>query len=146
MRRIAGVVLVLIVVTACDRSAPRPKKEKELETVDIGGGFDAGLSTDSDERAKQVTIDVGGVLPSDFPSEMPLFSPSSIVDFGPGFVEVDTSVPAGEVGSSLGALAQRAGWSVDSIGGGTSTYVRGEQRVKVQLTEIGSGTRIRYEY
>ena len=141
-----GAALLLIVLPACSRPESEPAKPKELETVDIDGGFDAQLSTDLDERAKKVGIELGGVLPSNFPEAMPVFSPASVVDFGPGFVELDTPVPAGEVRSSLGAQIQRSGWTVDSIGDGGSSYSRQGLGVRVVVTDIGSGSRIRYEY
>lgn len=146
MWRLGAAVLVLVVLTACDRSAGKPDEPKELETVDVDGGFDAELTTEFDERAKQVEIDLGGVLPSDFPPDMPVFAPSSIIDLGEGFIEVDTAVPTSEVQTSLGAQIQRAGWSVDSIGDGGSVYSREGRRVRVLVTDVGSGTRIRYEY
>jgi len=146
MWRFCAALLLVISLAACDRSAAKPDKPKDLETVDIGGGLDAELTTEFDEREKQVEIDIGGVLPSDFPSEMPVFSPSSIIDFGPGFVEVDSLVPAAEVRSTLGARIQRSGWTVDSIGDGGSVYSRGSHRVRVVVRDAGSGTRIRYEY
>lgn len=146
MWRYCAAVLLVIGLPACDRSAAKPDKPKELETIDVDGGLDAELTIEFDERAKQVEIDIGGVLPSDFPSEMPVFSPSSIIDFGPGFVEVDSAVSAAEVRSTLGARIQRSGWAVDSIGDGGSVYSRGGHRVRVVVREVGSGTRIRYEY
>jgi hypothetical protein len=146
MWRFGAAALLLIVLPACNRSTPSSDKPEQLETVDVDGGVDARLTTEFDERAKQVEIDMGGVLPSDFPEAMPVFSPASVVDFGSGFVEVDTPVPAGEVRSSLGALIQRSGWTVDSIGDGGSVYSRGGRRVRVVLTDMGSGSRIRYEY
>jgi hypothetical protein len=146
MWRLGAAVLVLVALPACDRSAGNSGETKPLETVDVDGGFDAGLTTDFDERAKPVEIDMGGVLPSDFPQEMPVFSPSSIIDFGPGFVEVDTPVPVTEVQTSLGVQIRRAGWAVDSIGDGGSVYTRGAYRVRVLVRDAGTGTRIRYEY
>lgn len=137
---------IAIVSLGCDRSGPEKEEPMELETVDVGGGPDAGLTTDFDEKAKRVEIDMGGVLPSDFPEGMPIFSPSSVVDLGPGFVEMDTPVPLSEVRSSLGTQIQRAGWTVDSIGEEGSLYRRNGQQVRVELLDPGSGTRIRYRY
>ena len=77
---------------------------------------------------------------------MASFSPSSIVDFGPGFIEVDTPVPAEEVRSSLAVRIRHAGWAVDSIGDGGTAYSRGGRLVRVFVEEKGSGARIRYEY
>lgn len=146
MWRIVKVLPVLILLYACDRSAPEKREPEPLETVEIGGGPDATLTTEFDERAKRVEIDMGGVLPSNFPQDMPVFSPSSVVDFGPGYVELDSPVPVGEVRSSLGAQIQRSGWAVESIGDGGSMYSRNGLRVRVVLSDPGSGTRIRYEY
>lgn len=141
-----GAALIWVALSGCSPSESKPAEPKELETVDVDGGLDAQLSTEHDERAKQVGVELGGVLPSDFPEGMPVFSPSSVVDFGPGFVELDTPVPAGEVRSSLGGQIQRSGWTVDSIGDGGSSYSRDGFGVRVAVTDVGSGTRIRYEY
>jgi len=146
MWRFVAALVLLIGLQACSRSAEKPDKPKELETVDVGAGLDAELTTEFDERAKQVEIGLGGVLPSDFPPEMPVFSPASVVDFGPGFVELDTSVAAAAVRSSLGKQIQRSGWAVDSVGDGGSLYSRGGYRVRVVVNDAGSGARIRYEY
>lgn len=146
MRRLAAAVLVSIGLMACEPSAENAKAPKELETVDIGDGFDAGLTTEFDEKARQAAIELGGVLPSDFPAAMPTLSPASVVDFGPGFVELDTPLPFSEAQSSLGGQIQRAGWTIDSIGEGGSLYSRDGRKVRVTLTAAGTGTRIRYEY
>ena len=151
MWRFVSVVLVPLVLVACSRSEPGPKKPKELETVDIGETYDAGLSTEGDQRERRLEADMGGVLPSDFPSDMPIFTPSSIVDFGqPGgsgtYVVVDTPVPRSEVTSLLATRIQRAGWTVDAIGDEGKIYTRDGRRVRVILSDLGSGTRIRYEY
>ena len=137
---------VLLVLVACKPSTTREREPVELDTVDVDAGYDASLSTESDERGRRVEASIGGVLPSDFPAELPVFSPSSVVDFGPGFVEVDTSVPESEVRSSIARQLERAGWSVGAIGESGTTYRRAGVGVRVTLSAIGSGTRIRYEY
>lgn len=146
MQRFVGILAFLIVLPGCNRSTEQPGEPKELETVDIGGGIDAELTTEFDERAKQVGIEMGGVLPSDFPPQMPVFSPSSVVDFGPGFVELDTPSSAAAVRSSLGRQIQQAGWTVDSVGDGGSLYSHEGYRVRVIVSDAGSGSRVRYEY
>ena len=151
MWRIAVAGLVPLLIVACGRSEQRPSKPKELETVEIGDGYDANLSTEEDQRERRVEVDMGGVLPTDFPAEMPIFTPSSIVDFGqPGgsgnFVVVDSPVPRSEVESSLASRIQRAGWTVDAIGDEGKIYSRQGRRVRVIISDLGSGSRIRYEY
>ena len=148
---LAPLVAAVILVPACDRSAPKQQKFQELETVEVGGGPDAELTTELDEKARQVAVEVGGVLPSDFPSDLPVFLPSSVVDFGQlpaggSFVEVDSPVPVDEVRSSLASQLQRSGWSVEAIGGASNTYSKGGHRVRLTLTDLTSATRIRYEY
>lgn len=151
MWRFVSAMLIPVVLLGCGRSEPKPKQPKELENVDVGAGYDAALSTESDKRERRFKSELGGVLPSDFPADMPVFSPSSIVDFGqPGgsgrFVVVDTPVPRSEVTSSLDARLGRAGWAIESAGEGGNTYSSEGRRVRVVLTDLGSGTRIRYEY
>lgn len=144
-------LLVVVLGAACDRSAAKHRGPQELETVEVTGGPDAELSTDFDAQARQVAIEVGGVLPSDFPSDLPVFSPSSVVDFGQlptgrSFVEVDSPVPVAEVRSSLASQLQRSGWSVEAIGDAGNTYSKGSHRVHLTLTDLTAATRIRYEY
>lgn len=146
MRRIVLPALALSLLIGCQRSRSGERRPVEIETVDVDFGYDAALTTEADERAKQVRIDLGGVLPSDFPAGLPVFSPSSVVDFGPGYVEVDTPVPEGEVRSSIAAQLERSGWTVGRIGGDGNTYERAGVTVRIGLSAIGSGTRIRYEY
>lgn len=151
MWRTVTLSIVPILMIACGRSESKPKVSKELETVEVGAGYDANLSTEADKRERRVTADMGGVLPSDFPSQMPIFTPSSIVDFGqPGgsdnYVVVDTPVPRNEVASLLATRIERAGWSVDAIGDEGTIYIREGRRVRVILNDLGSGSRIRYEY
>lgn len=152
MRVFSELSLVLLVsFFGCDRTTPKQQRFKELETVEVGAGQDAGLTTESDERARPVESQTGGVLPSDFPSDVPVFFPSSIVDFGQrgsgrSFVEVDTPVPLDEARSSLAAQLQRSGWSVEAIGDAGNTYSKGGRWIQLILTDLTSGTRIRYEY
>ena len=155
MSRAESIAVLCLVIPplaiGCGGSERRAAEPKELETVDVGEAYDASLTTDTDQKERRVRSDIGGVLPSDFPEHLPVFTPSSIVDLGhseagSGFVEVDTAVPISEVRSSLAARLQQSGWQVEAIGEGGNTYQRDGRRVRVTLSELGSGTRIRYEY
>ena len=138
--------LQLLLVLGCARSQTDQRRPREIETVDVGSGYDAELTTEEDERARHVELDMGGVLPSDFPGDLPVFTPSSIVDFGPGFVEVDTPVPESEVRSSIGPQLERSGWTVAASDTDAMTFRRSGRSVQIHLSPIGSGTRIRYVY
>ncbi len=97
------------------------------------------------------TETLAGVLPSDFPPDLPVFRPSSIVDFGQPtsasrFVTVDTSAPAGQARGSLEGQLRRAGWRLEPISESTWSCTKDGRRVRVVLEDLRSGTRIRYEY
>jgi hypothetical protein len=93
---------------------------------------------------------MAGILPSDFPSDIPVFSPSSLVDFGsPGverYVELDTPAPIRGVRASLEAQLASAGWSGSGPSGETLLFSKAGRQLRVVLEDLSAGTRIRYEY
>lgn len=141
-----AILLSTLLLVACGGTDTERRKPVEIETVDVDSGYDAQLSTVDDERGKQVEIALAGALPGDFPAELPVFSPASIVDFGPGFVELDSPVRLGEVRSAIESQVTRAGWGVVSGDDSMRTYSRAGRQVRVIIAAIGSGTRVRYEY
>lgn len=151
VRRTAFALLVIASISSCRRSEPVRRDAVELETVEVGAGPNAELTTEHDPQARAVAIELAGVLPSDFPAGLPVFAPASIVDFGRlagerGFVELDSPVPVAEVRSLLAAQVSRAGWTAQAIGDRGDTFSKEGRQVRVILTDLQSGTRIRYEY
>lgn len=146
MRRLILILVIVSISAGCRRQTESRGELKELETVDVGVAPDAGLTTESDEQARREAVRTAGVLPSDFPSGLPTFAPGSIVDFGPGFVDVDTSVSISEVRSSLSAQITRAGWSAERLGDRALSFSRSGRSVEIVLTDLSPGTRIRYSY
>jgi hypothetical protein len=152
MRLVGIVLLSLLVVGACGRNkAPGGAESKPLETVDVDEGPEAGLTTEFDERAVvRPAQEVAGVLPSDFPSDVQVFSPSSLVDFGsPGterYIVVDTSVPIERVRATLAAQMSGAGWGSLGASGEAMVYSKTGRQLRVVLQDLSAGTRIRYEY
>jgi hypothetical protein len=105
---------VLLAAGGCQRSKDGGPAEK-LETVEVGEGFDVGLTTAYDQKAKQVGPEVAGVLPDGFPRDLPLYTPSSLVDFGEAdaglqYLEFDTSDSAAVVRRRLEAKLAASGW------------------------------------
>lgn len=155
MRRLAW-LLPLVLLAACgDSGGERPESELEsLETEDIGAVFDAGLSTEEDQKGRpREDPEVAGVLPGDFPGDIPLVKPSSIVDFGElsdgrHYVEIDTSVPLSRVSADLARDLAGFGWAGngDPASGGSAIYSKGGRVLGLGLTDLSPGTRIRYEY
>jgi hypothetical protein len=122
-----------------------------LETVEIGSAPDAELSTDLDEQGRQVEIEVSGVLPTDVPLDVPIHSPSSVIDFGQvdevrRYVAVDTSagvsIVRGKLISELGA----EGWALASEAGSSLEFDKAGSSLVVVVDDLKPGTRLRYEY
>lgn len=145
-----GLVLLAAVPIAC---APSPPEEPvELETVDVDLPIDAEYSTEGDLKAvERASPAISGLLPGDVPSDLPVFSPSSVVDFGQlgggrAYVELDTGARPDAVRAWLGERLPGAGWSVGAIGDAMIQAHKGPQTVEYRLNDLGSGTRIRLEY
>ncbi|TNF70718.1 MAG: hypothetical protein EP299_13435 [Acidobacteria bacterium] len=142
--------VLLLVAVGCQRSGERGPAEK-LDTVEVGEGFDAGLTTAFDQKAKQVGGEkISGVLPQGFPRDLPLYTPSSLVDFGEAdagmhYLEFDTSDGAAVVRRRLEADLANSGWrplSADL----TTSFVKGDRQVTLAVRDLSPGARIRYVY
>lgn len=152
MRLVGIMLLSLLAVGACGKGKSSDSGEsKPLETVDVDEGPEAGLTTENDGfAAPRPTQEMAGILPSDFPSDIPVFSPSSLVDFGSPaggrFVELDTSTPITGVRASLQSQLSNAGWSSSGTTGESLVFVKAGRQVRVVLKDLSAGTRVRYEY
>jgi hypothetical protein len=155
MKWLAGALLVGLLAACGGAGERRPADDFEnLETEDIGDAFDAGLSTEEDRKGRPPRDpEVAGVLPGGFPGDIPLFRPSSIVDFGEldggrHFVEIDTSAPVAAVRAELERSLAGSGWAREgaAASGGPGRLVKAGRVLGLALTDLSPGTRIRYEY
>jgi len=152
MRPVGIVMVILLFSGACGRKmGPGSDESKPLETVEVDEGPEAALTTEYDEfAAPRPAQEMAGVLPSDFPSDVPIFSPSSLVDFGsPGgerYVELDTSAPMNGVRASLESQLSNAGWRSTGSSGEARVFTKAGRVLRVVLQDLSAGTRIRYEY
>ncbi|MGB3561956.1 MAG: hypothetical protein WBH85_02410 [Thermoanaerobaculia bacterium] len=151
MRRLSVLLLAaaLPVAIGCQRSKDRGRAEK-LETVEVGEGFDAGLTTAYDEKAKQVGPEISGMLPEGFPGDVPLYVPSSLVDFGEAdaglhYLEFDTSDSVAAVRRRLVGELAKSGWQPLSRESAES-FVKGDRQVGLTIRDLSPGARIRYVY
>lgn len=127
------------------------EQEAPLEVEDVAPAVDAGLSTDADIKGPPIVSGVSGVLPSDYPRDLPTHEPASIVDFGGtasgwSFVELDTPSRRPLVSASLSDRLTRAGWSINGEGDTALTASKGAVRVRISFVDLEPGTRIRVEY
>jgi hypothetical protein len=138
---------VLVVLLAAGLAACRPASEapggKPLETVDVTAQPDAAatIETDTVARPHPDTQNVAGALPADFPKDVPLPKPSSLVDFGARSVtfEVQRARAAASVDylKRLEAAGFRAG-----AGG---LFEKGARRIRVAFADASGATRITIE-
>jgi len=93
-RLVTTALAAALAVAACSRG-PAKSSSAELETVDVADQPDARASLDGDAVARPVGLPAGGIagaLPADFPREVPLPSPSSLVDFASGGGETSVTL------------------------------------------------------
>lgn len=151
-RALPSAVLVLAAATlaACELDdRPAPGEELPLEPVEVTDVVDAEIDLSSDEKGPRIEEGVSGLLPADFPRDLPLFAPSSLVDYGSGgggrFLLLAAGRSAAEVRSKQLASARAAGWSVAEEGGGWRLG-RGGRSVRLEIRDAGGATELRFEY
>lgn len=109
------------------------------------------VDTSNDPRAVPRKAALIGILPSDFPADIPLYLPASLVDFAnqPGglrSVELLSPHPPAKVQPQLFDLLRDSGWSLESSSSGTSNLHKGSRLVRLIIGEGEPGTLYRFEY
>ena len=122
-----------------------------IETEEVAPPIDAELSTEGDLKAAREAVQISGVVPGDVPPGLPIFVPSSVVDFGGpvggrAYVELDTAERPAVVRRWLAERLPGAGWKIGAIGDNLVEAEKGPSRVAYRLTDLAPGTRIRLEY
>ena len=146
-RRAACFLLALGFLAGCgektaDAGAPPPAPE----TVDITPPL--APPTEGDIQAAPPRKGLVGVLPNDFPRDLPIYLPSSIIDFGKKdgrrFVLLQSPDPRGTVEAWMRRAAGEAGYRVSGQGGRLELR-KGDRRASLGIT--GQSTaELRYEY
>lgn len=142
-----ALLAMLLAAAACGgQDGDRAAGQKAPETVDIAPPL--SVSTEQDVQAAPPRKGLTGVLPSDFPRELPIYLPSSIIDFGKSggrrFVLLQTPDARGGVESWLRQAAGAAGYQVEGKGG-RMTLKKGSRSATLLVS--GQDTaEFRYEY
>jgi hypothetical protein len=141
------VIPVLVVLLSPGFAACRPASEKPrgkpLETVDVTAQPDAAatIETDTVARPHPDTQSVAGALPADFPEDVPLPKPSSLVDFGARSVTFEVqrarAAASADYLKRLGAAGFRAG--------ADGAWQKGARRIRVAFADASGATRITIE-
>ena len=138
-------LLLLAALAACGRS-PRAERApgEELETVEVAPPPDAGASLAGDEvERRREGGGLAGILPSDFPGDLPLPLPASLIDVerDGGGLAILLASPA-----ECDALAREhrlrmlaAGWREE----GPGRFRLGARRAEVALRDSRPGCHVR---
>ena len=149
-RRLRAPVLAALLALASGLAASgcRPKTpagEKPLETVEVTDQPDAAANVETDQVAKRAPESgMAGALPADFPRDVPLPEPSSLVDFTPHGVTVEVQSGLADAKASYLALLKRRGY-VPSGGGGSGAWTKGARTIGIAFADASGATRITIE-
>jgi hypothetical protein len=135
-------------LTGCSKEGEKPG---EIETVDVAPARTAVLTTIYDDVAPQRQESFSGVLPQDFPADLPLYDPSNLTDFGDldtggNYVTMFSPDKAAMVRERMAGELRRSGWALIQGDSEQGSYRRGSRRVTLSILEAQPGTDIRVEY
>lgn len=144
--RTLGFLAALAILAGCGgKNGEAEAAPKAPETVDIAPALQP--PTVDDVQAAPPRKGLVGVLPNDFPRELPIYLPSSVIDFGKQdgrrFVLLQSPDPRPGVEAWLRQAVAGAGFRVE--GQGRLQLRKGDKRYT--LSFAGQGTsEFRYEY
>lgn len=135
-------ILPVALLVAC-QNEPGAQRGKPLETVDVTAKPDAAATLEADGVARPRTDGerVAGVLPADFPREVPLPVPSSLVDFSPRSVTLEVQRARAAARESYLAQLRASGFRAGADG----DWQKGERRIRVAFADASGATRITIE-
>jgi hypothetical protein len=155
-RRLAMAGAALAALAACHHeraTAPQrapARKGSDLQTVEVEPPPDAKVDVTQDKQEHRRAETFAGVLPSGFPSALPLPPQASLVDQGGsrGSAWVELLVPRRPAAVRDPYIQQlrSAGWQVKATGTDAWSVQRGGRTVRLQLRAQGPSTRLRLGY
>lgn len=141
-RPAAGGAAILAVLTWACGQAP-PDEPQEISTVDVPAPL--AVDVDQDPRADRERARLVGVLPEDFPPDLPIPLPASVIDFGDAgggrFVTLLSTRPPAQIRPELEGSLRDQGWQ--PVG---ESWRKGTRRVRLRIEAETPGTLYRYEY
>jgi hypothetical protein len=139
-------------MVGCRQRAATPKAEREtLETVDVDAPVDSQIRPDQDQRAQVRDRGLLGVLPGDFPADLWVYEPASIVDFGAAeagrsYVALRAVGSPQEVSRRFQAQEGSRGWQVTVATATLLSFSKQGRLIEAELEQRGNETWIRIEY
>lgn len=136
-------LLPLFWILGCGAPGEPPPDSEALETVDVSERPDARVDPSRDPVEKPTeTVEMAGVLPTNFPADLPPPSGSSLVDHDPGVVVFMVPEPPGLVRERYRRRLEGAGWSPT----GADSWTRDGITIELSFSPRGPGTRIELRY
>lgn len=139
----------LAALAACAKSpAPETEKTPEIATVEVTAAPDAAYSTADDRVERRANPNaMAGALPDGFPADIPIYRPSSLIDFSArpegGYLVVFTAPAAvSTVTAELGQKLRAAGWQEKPAG----VWTKSGRRLRLGVEESAAGSRFRIEF
>lgn len=140
-------LVTALALMAC--GSPEPATVDAGEPVEVTASPVENLTTEHDEVAPQRPQEqMAGVLPSGFPADVPVYTPSSLVEFGEGggrFVLLATPNAADSVRTSYRMTLESAGWS-HAGGGREQRFTKDDRTLRVEVRSTGGGSEVRIAY
>jgi hypothetical protein len=113
-----GSTIAAVLALACSPSSPPAIEHEDAgDIVDVGAGPDAKIRIEDDVKAPPRAPTVSGLLPEDFPPDVPVYTPSSLYDFGSEaagtpYITLKTGDSLAKVKSRLEADFRARGWTL----------------------------------
>jgi hypothetical protein len=143
---------VMAFAIACSQPPAQPPAPAELTTEDVAAAPDASadLSGDGVPRpSSRPAAGLAGVLPSDFPTGVPLPIGGSVVDFGSGdagsHVVLRYREPSRDLVAELRRRLTAAGYRLTEAGE-EITAERGSEHLRFTVASVGSASELRVSY
>lgn len=139
----------LLLAAACGPEGEKEGEEDPItEVVDVESAVAVDVSDDL--QAPPPKPRLVGQLPADFPPDLPIHLPASLVDFGDladGWRQVSLLTPDSRraAGGDLEAELRRLGWTIEGTGGDRWRLSKGKRRARLHFEPADPGTLYRYE-
>lgn len=147
--RLSWLAALVLALGACSPPPP-PAAERapELATVEVSAAPDAAYSIADDKVERRANPNaIAGALPDGFPTDIPVYLPSSLVDFtsrpeGGAVVVFATPASVSTVSAALSQKLRAAGWQA----AGSGAWTKPGRRLRLTVEATAAGSRFRFEF
>lgn len=139
-----GLVALAFTVSGCAGSGS-DERAAELDTVEVTAAPDADASLADEPVARPIGMPpagVAGAVPGDFPREVPLPSPSSLVDFTAGGREKSVTLVVDLPAAQVSAVYRRQLESAGFVAGEGGAFVAHGLVVRYAVEPFHDATRL----